>query len=339
MAYLRLKDYYNLIQDVNLQQIINSDDSIRVDVENAALAEVKSYIVQKYDVADEFRDTVQFTFTDTYKAKQLVYLDAAAYSAALTYALNVMVLQGGNVYYCKTAIIAPEAFNLIKWTLLGPQYKLFNIPTPYAEFNLYNNYSVNDFSYWVNKVYKCLSPSVIPSHQGDLQSFNTFDIPPNNYFPNNALYGSKQWGTGQSYSFTGLWPSAVYGDFATWLVGSTYTAGDIKSYNSIIWRAQAGSTGVTPGTDITKWLPVSWLAGDNRNPQIIQRLIDITLYHLHSRIAPRNIPDLRVKRYDDAIKWLKDCAKGFVTLDAPLIQPKSGSTIRMGSEVKRKNSY
>ena len=53
-----------------------------------------------------------------------------------------------------------------------------------------------------------------------------------------------------------------------------------------------------------------WMLRDGRNAQMVNYMIDIVLYHLHSRIAPHNIPDLRVKRYDDAIKWLKDCAKG-----------------------------
>ena len=46
--------------------------------------------------------------------------------------------------------------------------------------------------------------------------------------------------------------------------------------------------------------------------------IDVTLYHAHSRINPRNIPDFRVERYRDAIEWLKKVNKGFVTPDFPI---------------------
>jgi hypothetical protein len=79
--------------------------------------------------------------------------------------------------------------------------------------------------------------------------------------------------------------------------------------------------------------------GDNRNHQLVNICIDITLYHLHSRIAPRNIPDLRVKRYDDARKWLKRISTGDLTADLPQIQPQSGSRIRWGSAVKQQNNY
>ena len=82
-----------------------------------------------------------------------------------------------------------------------------------------------------------------------------------------------------------------------------------------------------------------WSMTDNRDQQMLLYFIDITLYHVHSRIAPRNIPDLRVKRYDDAINWLKMCAKGEVTPALPLIQPKQGRRIRYGGNIKITNSF
>lgn len=83
----------------------------------------------------------------------------------------------------------------------------------------------------------------------------------------------------------------------------------------------------------------SWTQGDNRNPQLVNYCIDIALYHIHSRIAPRNIPELRVVRHQEAIQWLKDAGQGKITADLPLIQPKSGGRIRFGGEIKRINNY
>jgi hypothetical protein len=87
-------------------------------------------------------------------------------------------------------------------------------------------------------------------------------------------------------------------------------------------------------TDTTKWT-----TGDNRSQQLVTYLVDITLYHVHSRIAPRNIPDLRVKRYDDAIRWSKMAGRGEITANMPLIKPTQGSRIRYGGNVKNVNSY
>ena len=82
-----------------------------------------------------------------------------------------------------------------------------------------------------------------------------------------------------------------------------------------------------------------WTNGDNRDQQMLLYFIDIALYHLHSRIAPRNIPQLRIDRYHSAIDWLKMCGKGEVTPNLPLIQPKSGARIRFGGAIKNINSY
>lgn len=82
-----------------------------------------------------------------------------------------------------------------------------------------------------------------------------------------------------------------------------------------------------------------WVAGDTRSQQLVAYVIDTVLYHLHSRIAPRNIPDLRVKRYDDAVKWFKACAKGDVTPNLPMLQPRQGARVRYGGNIKNQNSY
>jgi hypothetical protein len=101
------------------------------------------------------------------------------------------------------------------------------------------------------------------------------------------------------------------------------------------------------GTGVPYSVPVStdilntvyWSAGDTRDQLIVMWLIDITLYHLHSRIAPRNVPDLRLHRYNEAIKQLEAAADGKGTIKAPLIQPATGGRIRFGGNLKNINTY
>ena len=337
MPYLILQDYYSSIQDSNLQQIISSDDALRVKKQETALEEIKSYLIQKYDVSDEFCETLPFKYATSYKAKQLVYLTATTYSASLTYALNALTLQSGSVYYCSTAINTPEAFNSAHWTLIGAQYDLFYIPTPYDEFNYKTIYKKDDVVFWKDKVYPCLKDSIIISHSSAIQYSTVGNLPFSNDFPDAS--GQTQWGTGVAYAFSGLFPSAVVGDFTAWSSVTSYVTGNRVSKNSIIWQALANSTNVAPGTNTSKWQPVSWISGDNRNQQLVELNVHLAIYKLSTRISPRNIPDIWVKNYDDAINWLKKCAKGEVTLDAPLLQPSQGSRIRFNSKVRNINYY
>ena len=82
-----------------------------------------------------------------------------------------------------------------------------------------------------------------------------------------------------------------------------------------------------------------WTLGDNRNQQILGYTIDIVLYYLHARVAPQNIPQLRMDNYDVAREMLREMAKGGVTLDMLKIQPKQGNRVLWGSNIKNINSY
>ena len=338
MAYLRLTDYNQLIQTDNLNAIITSNSVVRLTGELAAQSELISYLAQKYNVTDEFRDTLVFAIATVYKAKQLIELDATAYSAATVYVTGDLVSQSGNVYR-SIAGNAAHAFNVAEWTLLGVRYALYYIPTPYDEFDYLTNYAVEEVVFWKDKVYKCLIATSELTHDAKIQYVNSENIPYPNIFPDDSINGAKYWGTGVAYSFSNLNTVAVPGDFSAWLIGTTYVSGNRVSYDSQIWEAIAGSTGTAPDTDITKWQPVSWTAGDNRNQQLVLFMIDVTLYHLHSRIAPNNIPQLRMDRYDSVIAWLKMAAKGEVTADIPKIQPLTGRRIRFGGAIKQTNSY
>jgi hypothetical protein len=294
MAYLRLYDYYQNIQSAQIDQLTGGSNAIRLGAELVALEEVTSYLTQKYDTAAEFTDTVVWAYATPYKAKNRVYLDATAYSAASTYALNALVLQAGNVYICTTAVSVAEAFNAAKWALLGAQYDLFYVTLPKTEFNEKTIYAVGDEVFWKDKTYTCVIATTVYTHSQKIQFGDYADIPARNVFPDNATNGVKYWGVGVAYS-------------------------------------------VAAGTLPTNTAKFTF--GDNRSQKIVDCCIDISLYKMHSRIAPNNIPQLRIDNYDSAILWLKACGKGSVTAAVPTIQPKQGRMIRYGGNVKNTNHY
>jgi hypothetical protein len=155
--------------------------------------------------------------------------------------------------------------------------------------------------------------------------------------------------------FYSIYPNAEYSNV------TTYSVGNIVYYNNIQYTCTVSCVGILPTNNqfwasgaaytVTAIYPdntTKWQQGDNRNQQIVMYLLDITLYHLHSRINPRNVPDLRKERYDGnsptqsggAIAFLKRVASGDVTADLPQILPQQGMSIRYGSAVaKQTNSY
>ncbi len=346
MAYLVYIDYLKQIQDANLTAIISTSQGnyIRSRAERVAQDEVISYLTQKYDVSKEFKSTEIFSMATKYRSGDLVYLYGDAWSGLTAYTTNQIVSKGTDpnkyVYVAlQNGTNKDPATEPTYWKKLGTTYDLFFITSPYEEFNINTDYVKGDRVWWKNKIYIAQSDSSNPGHESIIQYPSYANLPYKNVFPDTPKYGAMQWGTGVEHSVTGLYVNALPADFTAWSSVTSYSIGNRVSYSGQVWEAIAANTNKTPGTDITNWNMVGWTEGDNRSQQIITYMIDICLYHLHARIAPRNIPQLRIDRYRDAIAWLEQVAKGNLTANFPLLQPSQGSRTRWGSSPKLNNEY
>lgn len=292
MSYLIPRDYAKQIQAENLSQIIGSDDGVLSMAELTAVEEAKSYLVQKYDCGQEFKDLFEWDKTKIYNPTDRVYMNPDAYSVSATYAAGDYVLQGGKVYKSKAGNAA-HAFAESEWDYVCDRYQVFNAVYPQPLFSYTAQYRIGDVVYWNGRIYTCAIPS--PSYsQSQMIQFVNYSSVPYNVAPDNINNGLQYWGTGTAYN-------------------------------------------VPANTDMLN--TDFWSMGDNRSQQLVTTVLDICLYHVHSRISPRNIPDLRVKRYDDAVKWLKKAATGEITAALPVLQPKQGGRIRYGGNIKNMNSY
>ena len=137
---------------------------------------------------------------------------------------------------------------------------------------------------------------------------------------------------------------------------TTYAINDEVWYDNKVYTCVTACVGIVPGAtgstaywgagvaySVTAILPdddTKWTLGDNRNQLIVQHLLNITLYWLHLRINPRNVPDHRKIAYDgngdiknagSALNWLKSVAGGDINADLPEVQPQQGMSIRYGS--------
>jgi phage gp36-like protein len=247
MAYLIQRDFNKVIQSDNLNQVIGGDSDVLASAIDTALEECKSYLVQRYDMTQEFQPVLPYDNTVAYKAKARV-LDAG---------------------------------------------KLYSAVLPYAEFSYTALYNIGDKVFWKDKTYTCAAGTPVLTHGGALQ-YGTIDNLPTPTAPDDPIDGKTYWGTGTAYSVPA----------GTLTSSTTYYA-----------------------------------LGDTRSQMLVTFVMDIALFHVHSRIASRNIPDLRVKRYDEAIRTLKGYARGELTAAFPLIKPKQGGRIRYGGNIRNVNAY
>ncbi|MEL0593276.1 MAG: phage protein Gp36 family protein [Planktothrix rubescens PR223] len=120
---------------------------------------------------------------------------------------------------------------------------------------------------------------------------------------------------------------------------ATYNQGDIIFYDNgtgpAVYVCTTSSTGNTP--DNTAYFEQR----DPRSRLIVMYACDIVLYHLFSSVAPQKLSELRVKRYDDAIDWLKRVNTGKLSPVLPVFtnQEDSADNIPWGSNEKMGHNY
>jgi hypothetical protein len=351
MGYLILRDYEKQIQLQNLDQIISGDPGLVDMVNQLAMQEMSSYLVQKYNTAFEFTDTPIFNYSETYLAADRFYLDFPAFTTSSSYT-NGDVVSVGTSQYVATGNSTPGPFNPLNWYNMGVQYDMFYVKFPYTRFNYLDVYQAGNRVWWDNKVWECQRGTVIPDHESILQARVYKNIGSYNTMPGAANVGAfndstAQWGHGTPFVLSGAQiVQSLKGSVPAWSNITAYTTGKVVSYSNplypyaSVWQAVTNSTNVIPGSDITHWLPFDEQKGDNRSAQMETLMADIALYHIHSRIAPRNVPELREIRYKRALEWLMDAAKGNVTpINLDLNQPEVGNRITFGGNVKKINSY
>lgn len=82
--------------------------------------------------------------------------------------------------------------------------------------------------------------------------------------------------------------------------------------------------------------------GKERNELVLMMAIDIAIYHLFCIHNPRTMSEIRVERYERAIKWLEGIRKGDITVDGlPEVESEvmdTASQFQIRSNRKRNNN-
>jgi phage gp36-like protein len=291
IRYYHNSDYSVDINNNQLQEIYNDQRTLQR-VENIVNEEIKSYLIQRYDLDNEFTNTGTFSITKQYNVADRIIIDYPSFTSSQSYVFGNGVINNGEGYICKTASIgATTSFDTANvWLDLGPQYTIYYAQYPAPRFADELYYKLNDVVYWNNFTYSCRSATKDLSKTQAAQYLYTENLPNLNVIPDDSVLNSN---------------------YAYWLPGST------SSYVIPI--------GTLPNNTLY------WTMGDNRCQQILNCGLDMILYYIERQIAPRNIPEFRMKMYKDACKWLDDVANGEFTINLLYKIPQQGSGFRAGS--------
>ena len=79
--------------------------------------------------------------------------------------------------------------------------------------------------------------------------------------------------------------------------------------------------------------------GDLRDHYLVMIVIDMMMYHLWSKKAPRMIPEYRSTRYADALEWLADIGNGKTPSALPQLPSADYSNEIRISSVQKLNNH
>ena len=124
--------------------------------------------------------------------------------------------------------------------------------------------------------------------------------------------------------------------------GDSYQAGEFlfDAVTNEFYTALVNTSASDSLDDETKYKK-----GDTRPALIRRHVVNIALYEMHGRINPRNIPEFRVQRRDDSIKWLERVQNPRNNVSADKFLPlrdfgeKRGNDISWNSNKKLTHDY
>lgn len=84
-------------------------------------------------------------------------------------------------------------------------------------------------------------------------------------------------------------------------------------------------------------------SGKGRNDLVLMMALDITIYHIFSMHNPQSMSQIRVDRYNRAMKWLEGVRSGDIVVDGlpglPQQVKHTTSPYQIRSNKKRKNNF
>ena len=192
MRFLRDLDYLSTITQVDLDEILEGNNQFRIDKEQVAQAEMRSYTIQRYDMDSVFGDTTAWSPAVAYKAKNLIYLDGTTYSASAAYNINDLIeFTDGYVWICVTATSAGQSptTHPAKWVQIGLVDALYHVKLPNNEYDYTVTYAKDDIVWYKNRTYtaKTSLSNILPTDSNYWTDNGAYSVVAGIY-PTNTTY-------------------------------------------------------------------------------------------------------------------------------------------------------
>ena len=296
--FLNNNDYLSVITPEALAQLTRGNDERFVQAEEAAEMSVVEYLSENYEIEKELA-----------KGKYI-----AGYDRRITYPVGVHIYFEGQIHevirsisgYRKpaTVIYWQECSDINIDTEQVANYSQFNTYYPGDKVNyngmLYTCLAENGYKFddvripmvcgWLEAMTETWQPVEYPlwsvvEYDGSFYTLMNLDGSDNNADP----FSSDCWGAIADYD-------PAYNDY------------ELSEHEYVVYDGRV----FYPETDVNTDIPQvgrNLSPHDPRNYNLKKHMVRLAVYELAKLIAPNNVSIVRMRDYEDSMKWLNDAAK------------------------------
>lgn len=296
--FLNDSDYLGVITKEALSQMTRNNTDRFIQAEESAEISLIEYLSENYEIEQELN-----------KGKYI-----AGYDRNITYPVGAHLYYEGKIYEVTRSISGYKAPSdedyWEEYTSMNPDV---GIVSHYSQFK---TYYPDDIVLFNGLMYKCLSENGykfgnvrIPMVSGWLEAPG-MEWQPTNY----GLWDIVQF-EGAYYTLISLenfdnnvnpYESENWGAIADY--DSGYNAYELSGHEYVIYKGRV----YLPETDVNADVPEvgrNLSLNDPRNYNLKKHMVRLAVYELTKLIAPNNVSVVRVRDYEDSMKWLSDASK------------------------------
>lgn len=296
--FLNDNDYLSIITPEALAQITRNDSDRLKQAEESAEISIVEYLSENYEIEQEL-----------HKGKYI-----AEYDRRITYPTGAHIYWNGQIYEIIQSINGYKAPALHEYWQEHLDINLdINAIEKYSQFKTY--YPGNIIKY-NNAPYICLVENGY--------KFQNIRIP--------LVYGWKEAAYEESQPIEyDLWKVVIYnGAFYTLIslegfdnnmnpmdsdcwgaiadFSSDYNKYELSEHEYVVYMGKVFFPEIDPNSDLPE-VGKNLFLHDPRNFNIKKHLVRLAIYELTKLIAPNNVSAVRLKDYEDSMKWLNDASK------------------------------
>jgi len=296
--FLNDNDYLGIITQEALNQITRGETARFIQAEESAEMSLIEYLGENYEIEKELA----------------VGKYIAGYESQITYPVGAHIYLDGQIYEVIRSISGYKVpADVVYWEEFTDYIELPESVSLYSQFG---TYYPSDIVSHNDTIYKCLNQNGYKFHDIRIPQVNGWiEVPVEEWQPTDYSMWDVVCFEGTYYTVLSLaafdnninpFDSDNWGAIADY--SSDYNQYELSEHEYVVYNDKVFYPETDVNADVAE-TGIHLCLHDPRNYNIKKHMVQLAVYELTKLIAPNNISVVRIRDYEDSMKWLSDASK------------------------------